>query len=459
MGRLLLGVLTAFSILGLAGPARAAEITNVASSGEPNDPFDIHISFRFDRLQERAQIGRERAVGGSVVDFEELRYTRKRGALVPRIAVGIFRDLEFHFEIPYVIYDDQTYRYGQKNGISIPHLPGGSTIADNDIDAQGQLCAVPCPLFAIQAPAGFDNKGTTVYHGGHAGDLVAGIDWGIFNDRKDDTKPFWLVGLDVTFPTAALYEPALNLVGPQPGIHTQSANPTRIGEKVWRWDLHTVLSRRMGPIEPYVKAHATATMKSNATYTNCTYADKLGALVPREFTSAGVTNCADPSWADDAGAKLPWIAGITFGTEVIPFQDEAQQQKVTLDLRLFADYTSSQRFYNELTDLSGKLHQTEGYLSMGGYIGLYLRASKYMSLHTVASLATQTSHFLSGESLGRNGSWPAVGSNGITVNPDGTPNPSLMNPNFDWRYDAPGRRFRLSEVSVFNLSVAGVLQF
>ncbi len=34
-----------------------------------------------------------------------------------------------------------------------------------------------------------------------------------------------------------------------------------------------------------------------------------------------------------------------------------------------------------------------------------------------------------------------------------------MNPNFDWRYDAPGRRFRISEVSVFELSFAGVLQF
>jgi hypothetical protein len=34
-----------------------------------------------------------------------------------------------------------------------------------------------------------------------------------------------------------------------------------------------------------------------------------------------------------------------------------------------------------------------------------------------------------------------------------------MNPNFDWRYDAPGRRFRVSEVAIFALSVGGIVQF
>ena len=40
-----------------------------------------------------------------------------------------------------------------------------------------------------------------------AGDLKAGLAWGIFSDVKDDTKPFWLVGFDITFPTSTLYDP------------------------------------------------------------------------------------------------------------------------------------------------------------------------------------------------------------------------------------------------------------
>jgi hypothetical protein len=83
-----------------------------------------------------------------------------------------------------------------------------------------------------------------------------------------------------------------------------------------------------------------------------------------------------------------------------------------------------------------------------------VRASRYVSLHATASVATQTSHWLSGESLGRDGAWPAVNpATGLTVDPAET------NPNFDWRYDAPGRRFRLSEVSIFELSFGGTLRF
>ena len=90
---------------------------------------------------------------------------------------------------------------------------------------------------------------------------------------------------------------------------------------------------------------------------------------------------------------------------------------------------------------------------MGGLVGLYLRASRFVSLHASGSLATQTAHFLTGESLGRGGvADTGRDITGATANPD-------LNPNYDWRYDAPGRRFRFTESSVFGLSVAGVLQF
>ena len=128
---------------------------------------------------------------------------------------------------------------------------------------------------------------------------------------------------------------------------------------------------------------------------------------------------------------------------------------MSVDLRVFADYTSRQRFYNELTDATGKLHMTQGYLEMGGLAGLYVRASKYVLMQATASLSTRTAHYLTGEALGKGDSWPAVdGPTGPAPS-----DPAAMNPNFDWRYDAPGRRFRISEVSVFELSVGGVLQF
>jgi len=463
MGRLRLGAI-AFTLAAFSGPAGAAEITRVATRGEPGNPFDLHLSVRWDRFQERAQITRERTIAGgtgdpgSIVDGDEMRYSRTVNAVVARAAIGITEDLDIHFEWPYVLGDDRSWRFGLHGGAATGGVPGiVSSIEGNTVDAQGQPCIDtsvppdgapgPCALFPV-APS------TTVYHGGKAGDLKGGIAWGIFNDRKDPTKPFWLVGVDITFPTAALYDPALDrdpLSWSSP--YDVSGKPGPFGEKVWKWDLYTVLSRRLGPIDPYVKAHATVMAKSSSTYSNCEHAQQLAALQIPQMTSAAATNCRDSAAAKDAEAELPWVAGLTFGTELVPYEDEAEQQKVSLDLRISADYTSAHRFYNELTDASGKLHKTEEYLTVGGFLGLYLRASQYVSLHATASLTTKTPHFLTGEALGRNGDWPALASSGLTQDP------SQMNPNFDWRYDAPGRRFRISEVALFELSFGGVLHF
>ncbi len=451
--RLRLGAITAFTLAAAAGPAWAAEITRVATRGEPGNPFDLHLTVRWDRFQERAQITREKpAPGGGagdpgrIVDGDEMRYSRTVNSIVARAAVGITEDLDIHFEWPYVLGDDRSWRFGIHQGAPTGGVPGiVSSIEGNAIDADGEPCVpAPCPLFPV-APT------TTVYHGGKAGDLKAGVAWGIFNDRKDPTKPFWLVGVDVTFPTATRYDPALDRGTDWSSPYNVSGKSGPFGEKVWKWDFHTTLSRRLGPIDPYVKAHATLLSKSSSTYSNCEHAQDLAAL--GQMNGAAPANCQDSGAAKDAEAELPWIAGLTFGTELVPYEDEAAQQKVSLDLRIFADYTSSSRFYNELTDASGKLHRTEEYLTAGGFLGLYLRASRNVSIHATASLTTKTPHFLSGETLGRNGDWPALGSGGITADA------SQMNPNFDWRYDAPGRRFRLSEVALFELSFGGVLLF
>ncbi len=471
--RRLQGALTAFAFAALAAPAAAAEITRVVTSGEPGNPFDIDISIRWDRFQERATITREMALDtgpgtpGTVVEAEELRFFRSRNALVPRVAIGLWKDLELHAELPYVLNDDNTWRFGVHYGKPTGGGPFNfSSIENNGIDPNGTslsdpsayptppctdynptLAGTQCPLFPV-APT------TTVYHGGRAGDFKAGLAWGIFNDQKDDTKPFWLVGMDVTFPTATANDPFKDRTRDTwSSPYAVPAKPGPFGERIWKWDVYTALSRRMGYIDPYVKAHATGMFKSSSTYSNCKHAAEMSdPSVPlKQMNSNAPANCA--TWGSDAEAKLPWVAGLTVGTEVVPYENPAELQRVSLDVRLFADYTSSHRFFNELTDATGKILMTEGYLTMGGLFGVYLRASKYVSLQATASLATRTSHYLTGESLGRtSGSVPAGDLSGVTLNPD-------VNPNFDWRYDAPGRRFRITEVSLFELGFAGVLQF
>ena len=438
--RRLHGALTALVLAVVAGPVRAAEITRVATSAEPGNPFDLDLGVRWDRSVEAATITREKGTGatgalpgGIVTDGDRLRYVRSRNAIVPRIAIGLWRDLELHAEMPYVLGDDQQWRYGMRYGASTGPAPGDpQSIAGNGIDASGTPCVpAPCPIFPV-APS------TTDYHGGRAGDLTLGIAWGIFNDRKDDTKPFWLVGMDVTAPTAARWDPgkdrtANTWVSP----YSVQANPGPIGEKIWKWDLYTALSKRYRYFDPYVKAHAQLAFKSSSTYSNCDGVDAATAPgTVQQMNSNAAAGCA--AAGSSAGAKLPFVAGLTAGTEIIPYEDTREGQRLSIDLRIYGDATSSQRFYNELTAATGKLLQTEGFLEIGALAGLYLRASSYVLLTAQASISTRTSHYLTGEAPG---------------------DPGALNPNFDYRYDAAGRRFRISEVSIFALSFGGVLQF
>jgi hypothetical protein len=448
--RRLHGALTALT-LAVSAPAGAAEISRVVSSGEPGSPFSMDLDVRWDRSVESATISREKGSsgttalpGGAVFQGDRLAYTRTRNAVVPRVAIGIWQDLEVHFEMPYVLGDDREWRYGTLYGAS---TEGTSSIPNNTIDAQGATCAgapaTPCPLFPVPS---------TGYHGGKVGDLRAGLAWAVFNDKKDDTKPTWVLGMDLTAPTAAKWEPGKDRTPDTwESPYRLKTNPGPFGEKIWKWDVYTVLSKRYKYVDPYVKAHAQVAFKSASTYSNCDAVNEASTV--RQFNQDAAANCQ--SWGDAAGAQLPFVAGLVFGTEIVPYEDVREGQKVSLDFRFYSELTSKARFYNELSDATGKILQTGEYMEVGGLAGLYLRASKYVQLKAQASLATRTAHDLTGESLGKSGSWPALdpSGNGRTLDP------SQMNPNFDWRWDAPGRRFRLSEVSVFELSFGAVIMF
>jgi hypothetical protein len=261
-----------------------------------------------------------------------------------------------------------------------------------------------------------------------------GLAWGILSDARDDTKPFWLIGIDFTFPTAKMYEPGLDRTTPyNVSPYSRAGNSGPFGENVFKIDFLTALSKRMGPADPYVKFHVTSYRPSSQTYSNCDYATQLSAN--HEMNNQAATLCAG-SARSTFGPKPPWIAGAAFGAEIVTGENKAEGTRVALDFRLSADYTSSSRWYNELTDQTGKLLRTEDYFSLQAFFGFYWRASRVMQLQATAHLGTETPHFITGESGDVN-----------------------TNPNYDARYDAAGSRYRLTEVSDFGLALSGLLQF
>jgi len=431
MGRLI-AVFTACTLLIPAAPVAAAELTRVVSSGEANHAFGLDLSVRWERSQRRATITRESVTAagagepfGAPSELPQLRYTEITNLLAARLAVGLWEDLQLHAELPYYLSQETSWRLASGVG---PGLDYPDTITNNTVQVDGAPCVGTCPIFPVSGTQ-------TVFHGGVTGDLKIGLSWAPFAEKRDDTKPTWVLAFEATVPTAKLYDPAAGRNTFWDSPYTLSSNAAPVGQKVWRYDLSTAMSRRMGALDPYFKAHVTFLQKSSATYSNCDHAAELAAAGQLNPDPAIVAACAgDPA---RYGARLPWLFGVTFGTELVPFEDVASREKFAFDLRLVADYTSAARWYNELTDATGKLLATQSYVSLLGRLGLVFRASEYVSLQASGALGWVSPHFLSGENFDTRGD----------------------NPNFDWRYDAPGRRFRSTEGSVFDLQVSGALQF
>ncbi len=449
-----LRTLTACALLLLAGGAEAAEITRVASAAEPDNPFDLDLSVRWERTLRRAKITREGADSdGNIADFTELRYEQVTNQIIPRIAVGLYHDLEIHAELPYWLSDNHSWRYAFVNGefmegrSSIPARdtghPNGNTIDANGDPCPGGSPAPDCSVFTV--PSGTTQPPRTVYHGGSLGDLTMGVSWGILSEKRDATKPSWLVGLDVTMPTAATYDPFQ-----AHGFLDSSGPKAPVGRGIWSWDFYTALSKQHGPLDAYFRAHWRLNSSSSKTYSNCIHAGDMAAGYTFSGVSSGVpqmvsvapANCA--AFGDAAGAKPPTVLGAVLGVELVPYQDKVEGQRVAFDLRLSIDRYGESRWYNELTDATGKLLRTGSYLDLGGLFGFYLRASRYLKLFATASYHHEVSHLITGEAPGTSLTSPVA---------------SALNPNFDFRYDVPGRRFRVAETVVFTLAGGAELNF
>lgn len=421
---------TAASLLALALPAAAAEATRVASSGDEDNPFDLDFSIKADYVQQRALITREYTrdyTSGptgtplpTVQERPELRHLRRTFQLTPRLAVGVWKDLEAHLEVPIILSSNTSWHYAAYHGSA---EEAGKATFNNAIDGNNTPCGTNCPIFASNG---------AVYHGSGFGDVKLGLAWGILSDARDDTKPFWLVGIDFVFPTAKMYDPGIGRAGAlNTSPNADPANPGPFGENVFKIDFVTALSKRMGQADPYVKFHVTSYHPSSQTYSNCLHAAEMFAMVPKQVSAQTAADCkADPA-SSAYGPRPPYVVGAAFGAEVVTGENKADGTRVALDFRLSADYTSTARWYNELTDATGKLLRTEDYYSLTAFFGFYWRASKYMQLQATAHLGTQTPHDLTGET----------------------------GPGADPRYDAAGTRYRLTEVSDFGLALTGLLQF
>ncbi|MFY0567195.1 hypothetical protein ACN28E_25610 [Archangium lansingense] len=418
--------------LGTPFVATAADVTRVASSFEDEDPFGMFIDVGIEHSRRRTKIVREALpleTGGTRQYQSELWYKSFDTRLNMDVAFGIAQDVELSFGLPVVLFQDESWDYVSGTNAS------NSTIINNCVNANGTPITGCNPATGANAVPLFNVPAAT-YRGGALGNMRFGFAWSIFNQRKDETKPTWVVGLDYEAPTAPLLDPSVET--------TTEARGRAVGDRVHKYTVSTALSRQIGLAEPYFKMHYTVPVRGPGAWTNCNNPN----TIPQNLGHP--ENCGLPGWdRKETGIQAPHVAGVMFGSE---FQVLDQPtRKFKMDLRAISNYVSEGRYYNELSGTLRKLLATGDYVQIGGQLAVTAEISDILSVRGSGMFLYNTDHLLTDEKIGKD-----LDGNGSV---DITGNPAELNPNFDYRTDFVSRRFFATESKDFRLDLTATLRF
>lgn len=322
-------------------PARAsaAEVTRVATAFEEDNRFDFHLGIAYSYNFKSAAILREWN-SGAATDQEnqlvkDLRYRQQRHTMTASLEVGLWHDLALTIALPVVISDSRTYEfdqtasdcvYGDDVGPSQPtatcvNKNNSTTIRDEIIPRNG--------FDADQSGAAFDSFTapnadlifrSPVRRG--VDQLWVGLKYGILNQEKRAHMPNWVIAFDGRFAVGKAMKFTRDIAEDDP-----ASNHT-VGRKIHEIGLWTALSRRYRFLDPYFTAFWRQSIRASGS----------------QFQDFGSEGAQDK--------KLPQsTAGLSFGTEVVPFERKAKHIKVSILLEGSAVLHYGGRGYSEVWEL------------------------------------------------------------------------------------------------------------
>jgi len=440
--------------------SETAEVTSVVDAFDGDDPFDLNLTLGFQQSWKSANIHRETNLnqpglssGGYVADTENVAtYSQSTSTLNVGADVGIFRDLALILRLPIIL--SQTSSLGDLNG--------SSQNPERLQDPQGnQLFKVP---FKSPNRSGVDW-------------FSAGIDWAIFNQQRDPTKPTWVIGVEGRFGVGTpLHASNANaqVECPDPVHPTQNRDPG-ISRAMDSISAHTVFSRRFGYVEPY-----------------------SGLWMLADFPQTNSDYGATDSLQGSVVNHPPLIGTFSMGMEVIPWEHREQFQRFIADFRLNGTYHSAGREYSELFDALGSsqasslrspnpgayyqnpstakgapqsigdpnvqqvyfagITDQQAYTSLGARVSATWQAGEYIKFTAGVGFTYNQSHLIT---------------NSDACNPNFTSDPyaagpchtttgtvtGIPNPNERPAIDLPGHRFSVDDGTIVDLWVSGVVMF
>ncbi len=410
----------------LSSTVQAAEVTRVASSLEEKDPFGMFLNFTYQYTSDRGKIVREWYQSGTTQDVSELSYEMVDQRMGIDMHLGLYKDLELHVGLPIIFQQNRSWSFYQAAKASDSTTADNTTIYRNCSAADGSLCNTP----GMGTGRLFEVGDSTASYRGGLGNVTVGLGWAPFVQAKDDTKPTWSIRFDYEIPSAALLDPK------SPGTASDRGG---IGDKNHRFTFSTQVSKKLSIMEPYFGLFYTLPVKAAGWYSNC---DSPVASMGHPG-NCGQGNSTYTWSRENTGVQAPHVGGFLFGTELNLFERPDRFQRFAIDLRAWGTYVSEGRYYNEMSDLFQKLMYTSDYGQVGAHAGIVGQAAEFILLRAYASLAYNTERFLTYENIGHD-----MSGNGVV---DVNTNPQEISPNYDFRVDRVGRRFRMQEEYIFKV--------
>lgn len=442
----------------------------------------------------RLEIDRTRCSEARVVDNNEAEYKRQTMTMNLDLKAGLYKDLEIHLNIPYVINDVQGMRYAQ--GVSAANSsidPSDSRIRDDAEDSfdggQGRDGALnDLDFYSTYRYFDLEDDFVDFSRSGFA-DPTLGLHWAPFNDYRDDTKATLVVGMDYQLPLAP----------------TRLADNEAVGSGMHELSWLVASSKRFDFIEPYFG---------------------LQYFLPLPAPRSPIRQL-DSGNDGQVFLAPPQRGEITIGTEFIPYDDPETGARYGFDLQFKFGYTSEGRDYTPLfehmtrSDCVGKslddvlptydadgnlqdigdvecawvarqpsnapefggepdpiydlsrvpsgenpefenfdgIMTVESYGTWAGRFGVLLQPSHYFQFKAHVALTHQQEHFLTNARTGRDVADSQETTPDDTVDLEGPDAELEKNPVFNPTYDSNGQRFRVQQYNTWTIFLTAALKF
>lgn len=329
----LLGLAATAFVSQTAHAAPGAEATRVATSFEEGNQFDIHFGVAYDYNFKRAAILREWNAGpgdDSNRLVKDLLYRQQRHTIYPTMEIGLWHDLAIYMTLPVILSDTRDYSFDQRPDDCV----FGSSADANCVNKANSTTIRD----AIIPENGFDSTNSADPFGQFTGgstelifrgpvrrgldQLHIGIKYGLLSQRTRSHMPNWLIGLEGRFAVGRAMTFSRDIINNAPDGNQ------RVGRRIHELGAWTALSRRYRFLDPYFTAYW------------------------RQSVRASGSKFQDFSGVGSQGDILPQsTTGMTFGTEIVPWERAAKGMKIALYVSGSAILHYGGRGYSEIWEL------------------------------------------------------------------------------------------------------------